>query len=160
MNMRATTSNSQAWRCLAFGDYHDLVIEDRPVRAPDAHELVIRNRAFAVGFPDMLMVRGLYQHKPALPFTPASEFAGEVIAIGSEVTGYKPDDRVMGSVRAGAAAATVVASAADCLPLPVAFDFARGAAFLVGYKTAYVGLVVRGGLRAGETVLVHVYRMS
>ena len=153
--MSEPNASANAWRCHAFGDYHDLVIEDVPTRAPAAGEIVIRNRAFAVGFPDMLMVQGLYQYKPALPFTPTSEFAGEVTAVGPDVTQFRAGDRVMATIRAGAAATTVVTAASDCLAMPSTFDFGRGAAFLVGYKTAYVGLVVRGGLQAGETVLVH-----
>ena len=155
LDMSERAASSKAWCCHAFGDYHDLVIEDVAVRAPAAGEIAVSNRAFAVGFPDMLMVQGLYQHKPALPFTPAAEFAGEVSAVGAGVEDFKPGDRVMGTIRAGAAATTVVTQAAECMLLPAAFDFAQGAAYTVGYQTAYVGLVVRGAVQAGETVLVH-----
>jgi NADPH2:quinone reductase len=153
--MHDPAASFSAWRCHAPGDYHDLVIGEAPRRPPAAHEIVIANRAFAVGFPDMLMVQGLYQLKPPPPFTPAAEFAGVVAAVGADVRGFRPGDRVMGTVRYGAAAAEVVVPADDCLPLPDAFDFAAGAAYLVGTRTAWVALVVRGGLRAGETVLVH-----
>jgi NADPH2:quinone reductase len=153
--MSETTSSHRAWRCHAFGDYHDLVVEQRAATAPGSGEILVRNRAFAVGFPDMLMVQGLYQYKPPLPFTPCAEFAGDVLAVGADVTGFKPGDRVMGTIRAGAAAERVVTAASDCMQLPDCYDYAHGAAFIIGYKTAYVGLVVRGGLKAGETVLVH-----
>ncbi len=153
--MTEASSPYRAWRCHAFGDYHDLVIEQVASRAPGVGEILVRNRAFAVGFPDMLMVQGLYQFKPPLPFTPCAEFAGEVLAVGAEVTRFKAGDRVMGTIRAGAAAEQVVTAASDCMRLPDNFDYAHGAAFIIGYKTAYVGLVVRGGLTAGETVLVH-----
>ena len=103
----------------------------------------------------MLMVQGGYQLKPPLPFTPCAEFAGKVVSVGADVVGIALDDEVMGSVRFGAASEHVVASAADCMHKPSAFDFAQAAAFQVAYKTAYVGLIVRGDLRAGETVLVH-----
>ena len=101
------------------------------------------------------MVQGLYQYKPSLPFTPGAEFAGEVTAVGSAVEHYRVGDQVMGTVRFGACAEYVTAPADYCLHLPDAFDFAAGAAFLIAYKTAYVGLVVRGGLKSGETLLVH-----
>lgn len=117
--------------------------------------MLVGNRAFAAGFPDMLMVQGLYQYQPAVPFTPCAEFCGEVLAVGAEVTGFGPGDAVMGTVRAGAAASRLVADAVNCLPLPGPFDFVSGAAFLIAYKTAWVGLVVRGTLQAEETVLVH-----
>ncbi|MEQ8234809.1 MAG: NADPH:quinone oxidoreductase family protein [Gammaproteobacteria bacterium] len=145
----------RAWRCHAFGDYHDLRIEKVPARAPGTGEIVVDVRAFAPGFPDMLMVQGGYQLKPPLPFTPCAEFAGMVRAVGAEVTRFAPGDRVMGAVRYGAAATRVTAAAAHCYPLPHDWDFAHGAAFPVAYRTAWVGLVVRGQLAAGETVLVH-----
>ena len=145
----------RAWRCHAFGDYHDLAVETVAARAPAAGEVLVRTRAFAVGFPDMLMVQGKYQYKPPLPFTPCAEFAGEVLAVGAEVTRFRPGDRVMGTIRAGAAGERVLTAASDCMKLPDNFDYAHGAAFIIGYKTAYVALVVRGALRPGETLLVH-----
>ncbi len=150
-----TDDSMLAWRCHAYGDYHDLVLETVPYRLPDAGEVLVGVRAFAPGFPDMLMVQGGYQLKPPLPFTPCAEFAGEVLACGAGVTRFAPGARVMGSVRHGAAAERVTAQAAHCFSLPPAWDWARGAAYLVAYRTAWVGLVVRGHLAAGETVLVH-----
>lgn len=145
----------KAYRCLAFGDYHDLdVMEVQPTPLGEK-EAFVRVHAAAVGFPDMLMVQGRYQLKPTLPFTPGTEFAGEVAAVGSGLTGISLGECVMGTVRFGAFAQFVTVRAEDIFPLPADFDFATGAAFLVAYKTAYVGLVVRGDLKAGETVLVH-----
>ncbi|MGE0485697.1 MAG: NADPH:quinone oxidoreductase family protein [Gammaproteobacteria bacterium] len=153
--MTGAPADCRAWRCHAFGDYHDLSLESVPLAPPGTGEVTVAVRAFAPGFPDMLMVQGLYQLKPPLPFTPCAEFAGEVVAVGADVKQFAIGDRVMGSVRYGAAATQVVAGAAHCLPLPAAFDWAEGAAFHVAYRTAWVGLVVRGALAAGETVLVH-----
>lgn len=112
-------------------------------------------RAFAPGFPDMLMVQGGYQLKPPLPFTPCTEFSGIISAIGADIAGLKVGDAVMGSIRYGAASEQVTARASDCMPKPAAFGFDEAAAFLVAYKTAYVGLIVRGTLKAGETALIH-----
>ena len=148
-------STLKAYRCHAFGDYHDLVVEDAPRSALNAGDIEVKIRAFSIGFPDMLMVQGLYQYKPPLPFTPGAEFAGEVTAVGSAVDHHRVGDRVMGTVRVGACAEFVNAPADWCLPLTDVFDFVAGAAFLVAYKTAYVGLVIRGGLKSGETVLIH-----
>jgi NADPH2:quinone reductase len=144
-----------AWRCHAFGDYHDLTLEMMPAREPQAGEVLLATRAFAAGFPDMLMVQGGYQLKPPLPFTPCSEFGAEVLEVGPGVSEFKPGDRVMGSARTGAAAERIIAKAVDCLAMPETFDFAHGAAFVIGYKTAYVALVVRGLLAPGEVLLVH-----
>lgn len=153
--MMTSDSRSRAWRCHGFGDYHDLVIEAVPEMPPGAGEVQVAVRAFAPGFPDMLMVQGRYQLKPALPFTPCAEFAGDVVAVGPDAAHYAVGDRVMGSMRFGAAAEQVVAPVGQCYPLPPAYDYAQGAAFCVGYQTAYVALVPRGRLAAGETVLVH-----
>lgn len=148
-------SSHRAWQCHAFGDYHDLTLEQVTTPLPAAGEILVANQAYAPGFPDMLMVQGGYQLRPQLPFTPCAEFAGEVIAVGAGVDDFALGDRVMGGVRFGAAAERVIADAAACLPLPPAWDMATGSAYLVAYKTAWVGLVVRGTLAPGETVLVH-----
>ena len=153
--MTADLVSRRAWRCHAFGDYNDLRIESVPRGSPRRGELLVANRAFAPGFPDLLMVQGGYQLRPPLPFTPCAEFAGDVVEVGESTTDFAAGDRVMGTIRAGAAAEEIVVSAGNCLAIPAAYDYAEGAAFSVGYKTAYVGLVVRGRLAKGETVLVH-----
>ena len=152
--MKNASEGFRAWRCHAFGDYHDLCIETVPACRPGPGEVLVDVRAFAPGFPDMLMVQGLYQLRPALPFTPCAEFAGQVRAIGPDVVDFAVGDGVMGSVRFGAAAEQVVVPAAQCYRLPADYDFPLGAAFSVGYQTAYVALVPRGHLQADETVLV------
>jgi len=152
--MTNANESFRAWRCHAFGDYHDLCIETVAAHPPGPGEIDVDIHAFAPGFPDMLMVQGLYQLKPALPFTPCAEFAGEVRTIGADVVDFAVGDRVMGSVRFGAAAERVIVPAAQCYRLPADYGFALGAAFSVGYQTAYVALVARGHLEAGETVLV------
>ena len=151
----AAGTQMRAWRCRAFGDFHDLTIEDLPVPSPAPGELCVEVRAFAPGFPDMLMVQGLYQLKPPVPFTPCAEFSGVVVGVGTGVTDYAIGASVMGVVRFGAAAGRLVVKASDCLPLPPTLDFVHGAAFLIAAKTAHVGLLARGVLRAGETLLVH-----
>lgn len=145
----------RAWRCRAFGDYHTLTLEHIACPAPGPGEVQVRVRAIAPGFPDMLMVQGLYQLKPPLPFTPCADFSGEVLALGAGVTTPAVGSRVMGVVRYGAAAEVLVVKATEALPLPSRFDYAAGAAYLIAFKTAYVALVVRGGLKPGDTLLVH-----
>jgi NADPH2:quinone reductase len=145
----------RAWRCASPGDQPALTVEQVPRPVPGAGEVLVEVRAFAPGFPDLLMTRGLYQLKPPPPFTPCAEFAGTVAALGPGVAGRAIGERVMGVVRFGAAAEAVVVPAGECLPLPDNLDFAHGAAYLIAAKTAYVGLVVRGGLAPGETLLVH-----
>ncbi|MSR14819.1 MAG: NADPH:quinone oxidoreductase family protein [Gammaproteobacteria bacterium] len=144
-----------AYRCHRFGDYHELSLERLPTPDPGDHEVLLETRACAVAFHEMLMVQGLYQLKPPLPFTPGSECAGIVRAVGRGVTKFTPGDCVIGAVRYGAHAEMLVVPGDGCFHLPSLFDFATGAAFLTAYKTAYVALVPRGQLRAGEVLLVH-----
>ena len=122
---------------------------------PGAGEILVRNRAFAVGFQDLLTIQGKYQRKPSLPFVPGSEFSGEVAGLGEGVSGFRIGDPVMGAVMLGAYAETVIVRTENCFHLPAPFDFVRGAAFQTAYKTAYVALVERGDLKPGETLLVH-----
>jgi NADPH:quinone reductase len=140
--------------CVEYGDYQDLRIREFDSPRPAANEVLVQNRAFAVGFPDLLTIQGKYQRKPAVPFTPGSEFSGEVIAVGRDVTDFKPGDAILGSVLLGAYAEQIIAPAANCFQLPKPFSFVDGAAFQVAYRTAYVALVERGQLKAGETLLV------
>jgi NADPH:quinone reductase len=145
----------QGWCCSKIGDYHDLTIEEFPLPVPTKAQLVISVKAFSPGFPDMLMTQGGYQLKPNLPFTPCAEFSGVVSSIGDSVRHFSIGDRVIGTVRHGAAATRVLAEEKDVFKLPTPFDFAKGAAFLVAYKTAYIGLISRARLLVGETVLIH-----
>ena len=149
----------KAWRCNTYGDYNDLVIEDLPERDPGPGEVLVRPRASCITFVEMLMVQGKYQHKPDLPFTPGGECGGDVIAVGEGVTRFKLGDKVMAGggvgLHGGVYAEQCVVPDGGCNPLPSPFDYAHGAAFMSAYLTAYVSLVVRGNLQAGETLLVH-----
>lgn len=111
-------------------------------------------KAAGLNFPDVLMIQGQYQFKPELPFTPGLEAAGEVIEAGPGATQHALGARVIVRMRMGGYAEEAVVDARDAIPLPPAFSFAEGATYLVGHVTAYHGLVTRGGLVAGETLLV------
>ena len=152
MPAKATTL---AYRCHRFGDYHELTIDELPMPKCGPHDVLIETRASAVAFHEMLMVQGLYQLKPPLPFTPGSECSGVVCEVGATVTRFSVGDRVIATVRYGAHAEHLLVPEDACFPLPAPFDFAAGAAFLTAYKTAYVALVPRGALCAGEVLLVH-----
>ncbi len=122
---------------------------------PAAGEVAVSMRAAALNFPDLLMTRGGYQHKPALPFTVGMEGAGTVVAVGEGVAGWRVGDAVCVSDKSGAIAHHAVFPAAALSAVPPGWDWPSAAAWQVGALTAYVALVVRGGLRAGETLLVH-----
>lgn len=121
---------------------------------PGAQDVIIDVKAAGVGFVDGLVVQGLYQVKPPLPFTPGSEIAGIVSDIGSDVTALKIGDRVMTLAGAGGFAEKAKIRGATCIPIPdnLAFDAAAG--FTVAYCTGLYGLKDQGNLKKGETVLV------
>jgi NADPH2:quinone reductase len=108
-----------------------------------------------VNFPDLLMTRGEYQFKPPLPFTPGLDLAGEVAALGEDVTSLAVGDAVVGGARLGGFAEYAVLSANALKPKPERLSFAEGAAYGAAYLTAYVALVRRARLEPGEWVLVH-----
>ncbi len=107
-----------------------------------------------VSFPELLQTRGQYQLKPPLPFVPGSEVAGTVRSAPEEAS-VKPGDRVAAFCALGGFAETAVAPEFFTFPLSAELDFAQGAALILNYHTAYFALVLRGGLKQGETVLVH-----
>jgi len=123
-----------------------------PVAGPGQVRVAVR--AIGLNFPDILMIAGKYQHKPPLPFSPGLEASGDVIEVGDGVTGVSIGDRVMIGGKGGLYAEQVVVAANRVTPLPDTWSHAEGAAFQSAYNTAYVSLVSRGRLIAGETVLV------
>jgi len=145
----------KAMLCREWGAPDVLRLEDVSPRAPRPGEVRIRVRAAGVNFADSLMVGGTYQVKPSFPFTPGLEAAGEVIEIGSGVTGLRPGQRVLAVLRNGGGyAEEIVLDAATVVPIPEAMDFETAAAFPVAYGTAYFALTHRGHLQSGETLLV------
>jgi NADPH2:quinone reductase len=135
-------------------DIGTLVLEDIELPPVGEDQARVRIRAAAVNFPDILTVQGKYQHKPPLPFTPGTEGAGDVIAIGAGVTNVKIGDRVIvGGI--GCYAEEMQVPAASLRPIPNGIGYAEAASFTVAYLTAYVALVRRAALQAGEWLLVH-----
>jgi NADPH2:quinone reductase len=145
----------RAWVCRAYGDYHDIVIDDLPDPQPGPGQVLIRPRAASVTFVEMLQVQGKHQHKWPTPFVPGGECAGVVEAVGEGVSRFRPGDRVMGGVRTGAYGELVAADETLISPVATPFDWYQAASYGSAYKTAYVGLVTRGHAQPGETILVH-----
>ena len=112
-------------------------------------------RAAGINFPDILMVKGEYQLKPDLPFSPGMEAAGDITEISGDVTGYQVGDRVIVKLRHGGYADEAVVTAAQMTLMPSTFDYAEGATFLAAHGTAYHALVDRAQLRPAEVLLVH-----
>lgn len=136
-------------------DYAGVAIEDRPAPEPGAGEVRVRIKAASLNFPDLLMTEGKYQLKPDLPFVLGMEFAGVVDAVGAGVDAFAPGDEVAGGNRIGAFAEYAVVPAGALRKKPKALSFAAAASYGAAYLTAYVALVRRGNLQAGETLLVH-----
>jgi NADPH2:quinone reductase len=109
--------------------------------------------AAALNFPDLLMLRGLYQVRPPLPWIPGMEMAGTIAAVGEGVTRYHVGDRVI-AYAGNAAAERAVVPQERLLPLPSTLDFESGCGVSVTYFTSYHALKQRANLAPGETVLV------
>jgi NADPH:quinone reductase len=122
---------------------------------PHAGQVSVRVHAAALNFPDLLMTRGGYQYRPEVPFVVGMEGAGEVTEVAGEIGDIAVGDRVCFRSRAGACADIVVLPVAEIHAVPVNFTVAEAAAYQIAALTAYIALVHRGTLAAGETLLVH-----
>jgi NADPH2:quinone reductase len=124
--------------------------------APELRPGAVRIRvgAAAVNFPDLLMIRGMYQERPDLPFAPGAEVAGEVIEVADDVGGLEPGDRVYAWIGHGGFAEEVVADAGAVVHVPEDMPDEIATTLPIAYGTAYHALVDRGGLSAGQTLLV------
>ena len=123
-----------------------------PVAGPG--ELLVRIRAAAINYPDVLIIEDKYQLRPPRPFTPGGEIAGEVEAIGEGVEGWKAGDRIIAVTGYGGLAEKMVVPARAAFRLPQGRSFAEGSALLLTYATSIHALVDRGRLQAGQTLLV------
>jgi NADPH2:quinone reductase len=142
--------------CEAFGGPEVLAVRELPDPPPPGPgELQVRITARGVQYVDVLMLAGKYQFRPEPPFIPGNEGAGDVVAVGSGITGFKPGDRVMSRQRLGAFAELANCKAKDCDPIPAALSREEAAVFRNAYHTAYHALLQRGRLKAGDRVLIH-----
>ena len=148
----------RAWQVTELGEPVDaLALNEVPDPEAGSGQVLVRVRAAAANFPDLLMCRGLYQVRPALPFTPGVELCGEIVAVGAGVTGVGVGDRVIGGPvqPTGGFGELAVMRADAILPAPDGLDDAEAAAFFITYQTGWFGLHRRAQLKAGETLLVH-----
>ena len=140
--------------CKQYGLPDTLVVEEVPALAPAAGQVVVSMRAAGVNFPDALIIQGKYQMKPPFPFSPGTELAGVVKAVGEGVRQVKPGDAVIAYAGYGAYAEEVAVEARACIPMPPGVDFKVAASFMMTYGTSYHALKDRAALKAGETLLV------
>ena len=132
-----------------------LRVEQRPEPAVGPGELRIAVRAAGINFADLMARSGVYPDAPPPPCVVGYEVAGEVETVGDGVEGHAVGDRVIAGTRFGGYAELVTVAADQVLPLPDRLGFEQGAAFPVNYGTAYAALVIMGGLKESERVLIH-----
>jgi NADPH2:quinone reductase len=146
----------KAIRVHQFGGPEVLKLEEVPTPKPDTGEVLVRVHAAGVNPYDTYMRAGTYAIKPHLPYTPGSDAAGTVEAIGTGVTKFKPGDRVYrAQTSTGAYAEYTLALEEQVHRLPENISFEQGAGIWVPYGTAYHAVHHFAKAHAGETVLVH-----
>ena len=144
----------KALQCVELGGPEKLVVND--VADPDIAEdhIIIEVKSASVNFPDVLMIQGLYQFQPPLPFIPGGETAGVIIEIGDGVEGFNIGDKVFAATGVGGICEKILAHKNNVRPIPENMDFEIAAALSVTYGTSIYALKQRANLKAGETLLV------
>ncbi len=132
-----------------------LVPTTRPVPEPGEGEVLIKVAAAGVNRPDVMQRRGGYPPPPGASDIPGLEIAGAVAALGPGVTGLKTGDQVLALVTGGGYAEYCAAPTAQCLPVPKGLDLKEAAAIPETFFTVWTNVFDRGGLQAGESLLVH-----
>ena len=140
--------------CREIGPPTGLAIEEVDDPQPRAGQVVVAVRCAGVNFVDALLVAGRYQIKMAAPFTPGSEVAGEIVALGDDVVGWSVGDRVTATTGVGAFAEQVAIDARSLRSVPDAMTYGQAATFVQSYETMLFAYTRRTEVRAGETVLV------
>ena len=148
----------KAWTVATLGEPRDVLeLSERPSPEPGPGQVHVRVRATAANFPDVLMIKGLYQVKPPLPFVPGVEVCGDVIAVGAGVQHVRPGQRVAGmaAVPHGGFAEEALLDATATMPVPDGISDEAAAALTIAYHTGWFGLHRRAHLQEGEWLLVH-----
>jgi NADPH:quinone reductase len=145
--MKALLSN-------APGGPDTLALADLPDPAPSQGQLLVRVKACAINYPDVLIIEDKYQFKPPRPFAPGGEIAGVVEAVGEGVRGWSTGDRLISMLGHGGLAEKVLVDARQALPLPPERSFEEGSALILTYATSIHALLDRGRLKEGQTLLV------
>ena len=137
------------------GSYDVLRVEERPDPPVGPGDVRIAVKAAGINFADLLARSGVYPDAPPPPCVVGYEVAGEVESVGEGVEGFAVGDRVIAWTKFDGQAELVAVPANQVIPMPTRMSFEQGAAVVVNYTTAYAGLVVMGGLKPGERVLIH-----
>jgi NADPH2:quinone reductase len=138
----------------AAGGPETLELTDLPDPRPGPGQLLVRVRACAINYPDVLIIEDKYQFRPPRPFAPGGEIAGTVEALGEGVAGWAEGDRLIAMIGHGGLAEKVLVSTAQAIALPAERSFEEGSALILTYATSIHALLDRGRLEAGQTLLV------
>lgn len=143
-----------------FGGPEVLQLDDVPDPVPGPDDVVIQVRSAGVNPADTYMRNGTYRVQPSLPCVPGGDAAGDVVAIGDNVTGLSIGDRVftgvaMGLAFTGCYAELVKRRALHVRPIPHTISYSEATTFGVSYPTAHYALFARGGAQSGETLFIH-----
>ncbi|HTJ70337.1 MAG TPA: NADPH:quinone oxidoreductase family protein [Actinospica sp.] len=147
-----------AWQATTLGEPDQaLTLTDIPLPEPGPGQVLVRVRATALNFPDVLLCRGQYQIRLEPPFVPGVELCGEITALGPGVDTRLLGTRVIGNpvLPQGALAEYTLMTAAEAYPAPESLDDAEASALHIAYQTGWFALHRRAHLQEGETVLVH-----
>ena len=144
----------KALQCVELGMPDKLQVNDVPDPEAYPEHVVIENKAASVNFPDVLMIQGLYQFQPELPFIPGGESAGIVSAVGDGVENISVGDRVFAMTGMGAFSEKISAHNSSVVKIPDNMGFEAAAALPMTYGTSLYALKQRANLKAGETLLV------
>jgi NADPH2:quinone reductase len=140
--------------CHEIGSLDAVTIEESEPLTAGPGQVLVDVRAAGMTFVDALMIRGGYQIKPPVPYTPGTEVAGVVADIGDGVDGISAGDRVIASVGLGGFAEQAIAGASAVFPLPDTIGFEEGASLVQSYATAWFALTRRTTVAPDEWVLV------
>jgi NADPH:quinone reductase-like Zn-dependent oxidoreductase len=132
-----------------------LKVQERPDPPVGSGQVRIAVRAAGINFADTMARIGMYPDAPKTPCVLGYEVAGDIESVGEGVEGIAVGDRVIAGTRFNGQAELVTVPAQQALPMPEGVSYEEGAAFPVNYGTAYAALVIMGGLKAGERVLIH-----
>jgi NADPH2:quinone reductase len=131
-----------------------LSLQDVPMPAPEAGEVLVKVETCGLNFADLLSIKGTYQEKPALPYAPGMELAGEITALGAGVDHLAVGQRIAAYTGQGGLGEYVAIPAEICVPIPDEMNAVDAAAFLIAYGTSHVGLDYKAHLKPGERLLV------
>lgn len=131
-----------------------LILRELEIPKPAKGEVIVHVATCGLNFGDTLLVKGSYQEKPKLPFTPGMELAGTVTAVGDDVSDFKVGQRVAAYSGVGGLAEYAALRVEICVPLPDEMSFEDAAAFLITYGTSHLALGAKAALKPGERLLV------